>query len=64
MRELCAAGVTITTDHFVQRIDGERVTLFDVYHPGRTTDVRADLIVMATAPQSEAVSTTNCATGG
>lgn len=53
MRELYAAGVTLTTDHFVQQIDGDRVTLFNVYDPMRTTDVRADLIVMATARQSE-----------
>lgn len=53
MRELYGAGVTLTTDHFVQQIDGDRVTLFNVYDPGRTADVRADVIVMATARQSE-----------
>jgi 2,4-dienoyl-CoA reductase-like NADH-dependent reductase (Old Yellow Enzyme family) len=52
MRELYGAGVTVITDHFVQGIDGDQVTLFNVYDPDRTTEVHADLIVMATARQS------------
>jgi 2,4-dienoyl-CoA reductase-like NADH-dependent reductase (Old Yellow Enzyme family) len=53
MRELYAAGVQITTDHFVSEIDGRRVSLFNVYDEERTSEVSADLIVMATARQSE-----------
>src|SRR5205085_2937537 len=47
MRELYTAGVRITTDHFVSRIDGRRVSLFNVYDQEQTTEVPADLIVMA-----------------
>jgi NADPH-dependent 2,4-dienoyl-CoA reductase/sulfur reductase-like enzyme len=53
MREVYGAGVTLITDNFVQEIAGSHVTLFNVYDPGRTTEVEADWIVMATARQSE-----------
>jgi hypothetical protein len=53
MRELYAAEVAIIPDHFVSGIDGERMTLFNVYDADRTTEVHADWIVMSTARQSE-----------
>jgi thioredoxin reductase len=53
MRELYAAGVSVMTDHFVSEIDGGRVSVFNVYDPDRKAQIRADLIVMATARESE-----------
>jgi NADPH-dependent 2,4-dienoyl-CoA reductase/sulfur reductase-like enzyme len=50
---LYEAGVTMMTDHFVERIDGDTVTLFNVYQPDSRIDVRADWIVMATGRHSE-----------
>jgi 2,4-dienoyl-CoA reductase-like NADH-dependent reductase (Old Yellow Enzyme family)/thioredoxin reductase len=50
---LYEAGVEQTTDHFVERIDGDRVTLFNVYQPERREEIGADWIVMATGRRSE-----------
>jgi 2,4-dienoyl-CoA reductase-like NADH-dependent reductase (Old Yellow Enzyme family)/thioredoxin reductase len=50
---LYEAGVEMTTDHFVEQIDGSRVTLFNVYAPDRKLEVEADWIVMATGRRSE-----------
>jgi 2,4-dienoyl-CoA reductase-like NADH-dependent reductase (Old Yellow Enzyme family)/thioredoxin reductase len=50
---LYEAGVQLTTDHFVEGIDGRQVTLFNVYQPDRRVDVEADWIVMATGRRSE-----------
>lgn len=40
-------------DHFVQRIDGSRVTVFNIYVPENTREIEADWIVMATGRQSD-----------
>ena len=53
---LYEAGVEMTTDHFVEQIDGSQVRLLNVYQPDRKLDVDADWIVMATGRHSE-----NCA---
>ena len=50
---LYEAGVEMTTDHFVEQIDGNRVTLFNVYAPDRKLELDADWIVMATGRRSE-----------
>jgi 2,4-dienoyl-CoA reductase-like NADH-dependent reductase (Old Yellow Enzyme family)/thioredoxin reductase len=50
---LYEAGVELTVDHFVDRIDGGRVTLFNVYQPDRREEATADWIVMATGRRSE-----------
>ena len=50
---LYEAGVEMTTDHFVEQIDGNRVTLFNVYAPDRKLEVDADWVVMATGRHSE-----------
>ena len=50
---LYEAGVELTVDHFVEKIDGDLVTLFNVYQPDRREEVTADWIVMATGRRSE-----------
>jgi NADPH-dependent 2,4-dienoyl-CoA reductase/sulfur reductase-like enzyme len=50
---LYESGVEMTTDHFVEQIDGSRVTLFNVYRPETKLDVEADWVVMATGRVSE-----------
>ena len=44
----------MTTDHFVEQIDGNAVTLFNVYAAGpRSSKLDADWVVMATGRRSE-----------
>jgi 2,4-dienoyl-CoA reductase-like NADH-dependent reductase (Old Yellow Enzyme family)/thioredoxin reductase len=50
---LYESGVQMTTDHFVEQIAGDRVTLFNVYQPTAKLEVDADWIVMATGRRSE-----------
>src|SRR3954452_22092046 len=50
---LYESGVEMTTDHFVEQIDGARTTLFNVYQPDRKLEVDADWVVMATGRRSE-----------
>ena len=50
---LYESGVQMTTDHFVEQIDGNRVTLFNVYQPAAKLEVDADWVVMATGRRSE-----------
>ena len=50
---LYEAGVKMTTDHFVERIEGNCVTLFNVYRPEAKLEVDADWVVMATGRHSE-----------
>ena len=50
---LYESGVQMTTDHFVEQIDGNRVTLFNVYQPTAKLEVDADWVVMATGRRSE-----------
>jgi 2,4-dienoyl-CoA reductase-like NADH-dependent reductase (Old Yellow Enzyme family)/thioredoxin reductase len=50
---LYESGVQMTTDHFVERIDGAQTTLFNVYRPEAKLEVDADWIVMATGRRSE-----------
>jgi hypothetical protein len=45
--------VRMTTDHFVERIDGAHTTLFNVYRPDAKFEVDADWVVMATGRRSE-----------
>jgi 2,4-dienoyl-CoA reductase-like NADH-dependent reductase (Old Yellow Enzyme family)/thioredoxin reductase len=47
------AGIEMICDRFVQRIDGSRVTVFNVYAPEDTREIEADWIVMATGRQSD-----------
>jgi 2,4-dienoyl-CoA reductase-like NADH-dependent reductase (Old Yellow Enzyme family) len=42
------SGVELICDHFVSEIAGDRVTAFNIYDPGRTRELQADTIVMAT----------------
>jgi hypothetical protein len=50
---LYESGVRMTTDHFVERIDGAHTTLFNVYRPDAKLEVDADWVVMATGRRSE-----------
>jgi len=50
---LYESGVEMTTDHFVEQIDGSHVILLNVYQPDRKLAVHADWIVMATGRRSE-----------
>jgi uncharacterized FAD-dependent dehydrogenase len=50
---LYEAGVELTVDHFVERIDRDRVTLFNVYQPDRREEIQADWVVLATGRRSE-----------
>jgi hypothetical protein len=47
------AGVEILADRFVRRIDGSRVTLYNLYQQSAEVEVESDFVVMATARQSE-----------
>jgi len=50
---LYESGVQMTTDHFVEQIEGNRVTFFNVYQPAAKLEVDADWVVMATGRRSE-----------
>ncbi len=47
------AGFEMSCDRFVQRIEGTRVTVFNIYNAADTRVIDADWIVMATGRQSE-----------
>ena len=49
---LYQSGVEIICDRFVRAIDGDRMTIFNLYSPGDERALAADWIVMATARQS------------
>jgi 2,4-dienoyl-CoA reductase-like NADH-dependent reductase (Old Yellow Enzyme family) len=51
--KLYESGVEVVPDHFVQRIDGSRVELVNVYVPDRTQTLDAETIVMVTGRRSE-----------
>jgi hypothetical protein len=46
-------GVELTVDHFVEGMDRNRVTLFNVYQPDRPEEIQADRFVLATGRRSE-----------
>ena len=50
--KLYRAGVEVVVDHFVRRIDGTSVTLYNVHHPEAEQVVEADWIVMSTGRKS------------
>jgi 2,4-dienoyl-CoA reductase-like NADH-dependent reductase (Old Yellow Enzyme family)/thioredoxin reductase len=50
---LYESGVQMTTDHFVEKIDGARTTLVNVYREEAKVEVDAEWIVMATGRRSE-----------
>jgi hypothetical protein len=51
--KLYRAGVRSMPDHFVRRVEGRTLTLFNVHAPEREQQIEADWIVMATARTSE-----------
>ena len=51
--KLYRAGVTVCVDHFVRRIEGDTVTLYNVHNEEAERTVEADWIVMATGRRSE-----------
>jgi 2,4-dienoyl-CoA reductase-like NADH-dependent reductase (Old Yellow Enzyme family)/thioredoxin reductase len=51
--KLYETGVELTVDHFVEQIEGDQVTLFNVYRPELREQVTADWIVLATGRRSE-----------
>lgn len=52
MPRVYKAGVRVLADHFVKRIDGERIHLYNVHHEVAEMDLPADWIVMATGRRS------------
>lgn len=53
MPRIYQAGVRVLADHFVRRIEGEAITLYNVHHPAAEQALPADWIVMATGRRSE-----------
>jgi len=51
--KLYRAGVRSMPDHFVRRVEGRKVTLFNVHVPEHEQQIEADWVVMATARTSE-----------
>ena len=51
--KLYQTGVTVCVDHFVRRIEGDKVTLYNVHHDEAERVIDADWIVMATGRRSE-----------
>ncbi len=51
--KLYQTGVTVCVDHFVRRIEGDKVTLYNVHHEEAERTIEADWIVMATGRRSE-----------
>jgi 2,4-dienoyl-CoA reductase-like NADH-dependent reductase (Old Yellow Enzyme family)/pyruvate/2-oxoglutarate dehydrogenase complex dihydrolipoamide dehydrogenase (E3) component len=47
------AGIEMICDHFVKRIDGSQVEVFNIYNDKSTRTIDADWIVMATGRQSD-----------
>lgn len=52
MPRVYQSGITVVVDHFVHRIDGDRVLLDNVHAPAAQRTVPADWIVMCTARTS------------
>jgi 2,4-dienoyl-CoA reductase-like NADH-dependent reductase (Old Yellow Enzyme family) len=52
MPQVYESGVLIQVDHFVARLSEHTATLYNIYAPGRTFEVAAGTVVMATARQS------------
>lgn len=52
MPKLYAAGVGLVPDHFVRRIEGEDLHLYNVHAPEREQILHADWVVMSTARTS------------
>jgi thioredoxin reductase len=53
MPKLYKAGVRILVDHFPTRIEGNKMTVFNVHHEKAEATLPADWIVMATGRRSE-----------
>ncbi len=53
MPRVYRAGVRILADHFVRKINGDSVTLYNVHHEAAELTLRADWLVMATGRRSE-----------
>ena len=53
MPRVYKAGVRILADHFVKKIDGESIQLYNVHHEAAELTLPADWIVMATGRRSE-----------
>jgi 2,4-dienoyl-CoA reductase-like NADH-dependent reductase (Old Yellow Enzyme family) len=51
--KLYQAGVEMVVDHFVESIDGRRVSLVNVHHPEAKRELEVDAVVMATGRRSE-----------
>jgi hypothetical protein len=52
MPQVYESGVHLYVDHFVAALAASSATLYNIYLPGRTFEVPADMVVMATARQS------------
>lgn len=52
MPQVYEAGVRLLVDHFVAGLAETSATLYNIYTPGRTFEIPADTVVMATARQS------------
>jgi len=52
MPQVYESGVQLYVDHFVAGLAESSATLYNIYLPGRTFEVPADTVVMATARQS------------
>lgn len=52
MPQVYESGVQLYVDHFVAGLAESSATLYNIYLPGRTFEVPADMVVMATARQS------------
>src|SRR5205823_13195047 len=51
--KLYQTGVEMLVDHFVESIDGRRVSLVNVHHPEDRRELEADAVVMVTGRRSE-----------
>jgi hypothetical protein len=51
--KLYEAGVEMVVDHFIDSIDGRKVSLVNVHHAEGRTEVEADAVVMVTGRRSE-----------
>jgi 2,4-dienoyl-CoA reductase-like NADH-dependent reductase (Old Yellow Enzyme family) len=52
MPQVYESGVRLLVDHFVAGLAEGSATLYNIYTPGRTFEIPADTVVMATARQS------------
>ncbi len=51
--KLYQSGVRMVCDRFVRRIEGDKVTLYNVHHEKDESEIKADWLVMATGRRSE-----------